>query len=322
MATYNGQRYLFEQLMSINNQLDLPDEIVISDDNSNDETINIINKFKSISTIPLKLVINSKEKSGVIYNFLNAFKNCNSDFICYCDQDDYWEADKISTLRSLLIQNPTVKLAVHKSRSVNEKLEDLGVVQPNFKDSALVKFPAYHDDLWGFGHQMIFSVEAVKLIEDISTKKIDLGDVSTCFDLSIIVASGMLGDILLVNQILTLFRRHGGSLTLAGKEKKSIVNNAERNKQNVKALVDQLEALEEYIGQSGQSKAITFNDDLYLISIRQKLTYYQQILSLYKSKNVFQLVSKIKVNDFKYKGSLFFLKQLFYVLLLAFNISK
>ena len=229
--------------MSINNQLDLPDEIVVSDDNSMDETINIINAFISISKIPLKLVVNTKEQSGVIYNFLNAFKNCHSQFICYCDQDDYWEADKIFVLRNLLIQNPTVKLAIHKSRSVNEKLEDLGVVQPNFTGSTVINFPLFYDDLWRFGHQMIFNVNAVKHIDDISTKIIDLGDVSTCFDLSIIVASGMLGDILLVDKILTLFRRHGGSLTVAGKEKKSIHRNAESSRQNVEKLVVQLKVL-------------------------------------------------------------------------------
>ncbi len=70
IAAYNGQDYLYDQLMSINNQRDLPDEIAASDDNSMDETINIINAFKSISKIPLKLVINTKEQSGVIYNFL------------------------------------------------------------------------------------------------------------------------------------------------------------------------------------------------------------------------------------------------------------
>ena len=316
IATYNGQDYLYDQLMSINNQRDLPDEIVVSDDNSMDETINIINEFKSISKIPLKLVVNTKEQSGVIYNFLNAFKNCNSQFICYCDQDDYWEADKIFVLRNLLIQNPNVKLAIHKSRSVNEKLEDLGVVQPNFTGSTLIKFPSFYDDLWGFGHQMIFNVNAVKLIEDISIKIIDLGDVSTCFDLSIIVASGMLGDILLVDKILTLFRRHGGSLTVAGKEKKSIYSNAERSRQNVEKLVAQLKVLGEYIGQSAEYKIKTLNNKLYLQSIQQKLLFYKQILSLYQSKSLLKLMLNIRLSSVKYKGCLFFLKQIFYVFLL------
>ena len=319
IATYNGQDYLYEQLMSINNQGDLPDEIVVSDDNSNDETINIINKFKSISAIPLKLVVNSKEQSGVIYNFLNAFKNCNSQFICYCDQDDYWEQDKIFILRNLLIQNPTVNLAIHKSRSVDENLADLGVVQPNFKGSTLIKFPSFYDDLWGFGHQMIFNANAVRFIEDISTKLINLGDVSTCFDLSIIVACGMLGDILLVDKVLTLFRRHDGSLTVAGKEKKSIYDNAERSRQNVEKFVSQLKTLGEHIGQSGENKLNTLNNKLYLQNIQQKLTFYKQLLSLYQSKNPVQLLLNIRLNSIKYKGSLFYLKQLFYVCLLKFR---
>ena len=72
LATFNGEKYLKEQLDSIFHQTKQVDEIVISDDGSSDNTICIINEYiKMSNSIPIKLVFN-REKHGVIYNIENA----------------------------------------------------------------------------------------------------------------------------------------------------------------------------------------------------------------------------------------------------------
>ena len=68
MATYNGEPFLREQIDSILSQLNEKDELVISDDNSKDSTVDII---KSYHDKRIKLFIN-KEKKGVTHNFENA----------------------------------------------------------------------------------------------------------------------------------------------------------------------------------------------------------------------------------------------------------
>lgn len=94
MATYNGEDFIKEQLNSILIQLSLDDEIIISDDGSTDNTLNLINSF---SDQRIKLLKNPYG-SGVQNNFSNALKATNGEIIFLCDQDDIWDPDKVSIM--------------------------------------------------------------------------------------------------------------------------------------------------------------------------------------------------------------------------------
>ena len=93
IATYNGEKYIKEQLMSILPQLGVNDEIIISDDNSTDNTLNII---KSINDNRI-IIVTNKGKKGYTPNFENAIKNATGDFIFLSDQDDVWIPAKVQT---------------------------------------------------------------------------------------------------------------------------------------------------------------------------------------------------------------------------------
>ena len=68
VATYNGEKFIEEQLNSFVNQTVMPNEIVISDDNSTDSTVDICRKFKNKSTVEVK-IFNNKNYHGVTGNF-------------------------------------------------------------------------------------------------------------------------------------------------------------------------------------------------------------------------------------------------------------
>lgn len=91
IATYNGEKYIKEQLSSIICQLADKDEIVVSDDGSTDETINIIKNFNDSRV----RIIRNRSKRGIIGNFENALKNCTGDYIFLSDQDDIWHSSKV-----------------------------------------------------------------------------------------------------------------------------------------------------------------------------------------------------------------------------------
>ncbi len=94
LCTYNGGKYLQEQLDSLIAQSYPLHEIIIQDDGSTDNTIQIAtayaDRYKNIH-----LSINS-QKHGINNNFFSAFQKATGDFIAICDQDDIWEPDKIS----------------------------------------------------------------------------------------------------------------------------------------------------------------------------------------------------------------------------------
>jgi len=94
MATFNGEKYILEQLHSILIQLGKDDEIIISDDSSSDGTINLIN---SIGDSRIKVFPNQKFHNPTL-NFQNAITKSNGDIIFLADQDDYWFSKKVSVM--------------------------------------------------------------------------------------------------------------------------------------------------------------------------------------------------------------------------------
>lgn len=104
MATYNGGKYIKDQLESIRKQTCQPDEIIIADDCSSDDTIKIINSFKNSTSIKIVNYVN-KNNLGYIKNFKNAISKAKGDYIFLCDQDDIWEKNKIEETLKIMKQN-------------------------------------------------------------------------------------------------------------------------------------------------------------------------------------------------------------------------
>lgn len=91
IATYNGEKYIKEQLESILTQLNNQDEVIISDDGSQDNTLAIIQSLKS----PLIKIYKNKKKHGYTANFENALRHAKGDYIFLSDQDDIWMSNKV-----------------------------------------------------------------------------------------------------------------------------------------------------------------------------------------------------------------------------------
>lgn len=101
MTTYNGEKYIEEQLKSILRQTIKPDEVIICDDVSSDNTVLVINNIIESSSINIVLYINQKNL-GFIKNFRQAIMKASGNYIFLCDQDDLWEEDKIEKTINLM----------------------------------------------------------------------------------------------------------------------------------------------------------------------------------------------------------------------------
>lgn len=117
MATYNGEKYIGEQLESILNQLEKQDEIIISDDGSTDNTIGII---KAINDKRIKII--NGPQNGVKQNFANAIKNCNGKYIFLSDQDDLWLEGKVLKVLETFKQKKCT-LVIHDAYIVDTNLK-------------------------------------------------------------------------------------------------------------------------------------------------------------------------------------------------------
>ena len=92
IATYNGEKYIKRQLQSILIQLDDCDEVIVSDDGSSDDTLNIINGIRD----PRIKIFEGPKKGSPISNFENAIKHSHGEYIFLSDQDDIWVKNKIT----------------------------------------------------------------------------------------------------------------------------------------------------------------------------------------------------------------------------------
>lgn len=106
MCTYNGARYIADQLASILSQSKLPDEIVICDDCSTDTTTAEINKIKYSSTAISITLIPNDTQLGVVKNFEKVLSLCSGDIIFLCDQDDLWHENKVETCINYFESHP------------------------------------------------------------------------------------------------------------------------------------------------------------------------------------------------------------------------
>ena len=101
MASFNGEKFIQEQIRSILDQSFLPNEIIICDDNSTDKTVEIIN---SINSPLIKLFVNNASL-GVVDNFKKAVSFSNPEnMIAFADQDDIWLPNKIESLYKELLE--------------------------------------------------------------------------------------------------------------------------------------------------------------------------------------------------------------------------
>lgn len=110
MTTYNGSKYIIKQLDSLKNQSRKIDELVICDDCSTDNTVELVNDYIKSNNLEGWNIYSNENNLGFINNFKQAIKKTTGDIIFLCDQDDEWCVNKISTMTDIIEKNNQVKL--------------------------------------------------------------------------------------------------------------------------------------------------------------------------------------------------------------------
>jgi glycosyltransferase involved in cell wall biosynthesis len=125
LCTYNGERFLRQQLESITQQTQTPDELVVCDDGSTDSTPAIIQQFATDASFPVKLNPNPT-RLGVTKNFERAIGLCSGDMIVLADQDDVWQPEKLARLHRTLNTIPQVGAAFSNANLIDGAGQPLG----------------------------------------------------------------------------------------------------------------------------------------------------------------------------------------------------
>lgn len=198
MATFNGERYLRQQLDSILQQSISPREIIIVDDGSTDSTLTILKEYTADSRF--RLLVND-QNMGYIKSFERGMLEVSCPYIALSDQDDIWLPHKLETLVSNIEDHIAVysdSMLVDKDGiSLNKKMSDLK--NQLTYDNCLM----YTIGAWAPGHAMLFRKELVdkcKPFPTLVTHDFWLGFVASCN-----------GGIFYVNEVLVHYRQHASN---------------------------------------------------------------------------------------------------------------
>jgi len=250
LCTYNGARFLAEQLDSLESQTHQNWVVIASDDGSTDQTLEILQQYQSKWPAG-KLTIRSGPQKGFCQNFLSLACDPNicADYYAFCDQDDVWLPSKLTVALENIIANQDSQvpyLYCGRTKYVNENLKPCGmsplfVLPPSFRN-ALVQSIAG-------GNTMVFNQGAKNLIE-----KVGAVDVPSHDWWSYILITGCGGVVFYDKVGCILYRQHygalvGGNNTFYAKTKRLIMVFQGRfqnwNKRNIAALARKSELLSE-----------------------------------------------------------------------------
>jgi glycosyltransferase involved in cell wall biosynthesis len=196
VATYNGATYLRQQLESIVQQTYKPSQIIIVDDDSLDDTLQVANNFAAHH--PEVMVVQNETRLGYIKNFEKGMLIATASYVALSDQDDIWMPHKLETL---LANIGDQMLAYSDSELIDANGQLL-----NQKMSSIKNQLAYHTPImyaigaWAPGHAMLFKKELVDKavpFPTLVTHDFWLGFVATCYS-----------KVVYVNEPLVHYRQH------------------------------------------------------------------------------------------------------------------
>jgi hypothetical protein len=125
MCTFNGERFLSQQLESISAQERLPDELVVSDDNSSDSTDRILEEFTLKAAFPVR-VIRNPVNLGSTQSFDNTICACNGTIVALADQDDLWFPNKLKQIEAAFGDAPEAVAVFSDAEIIDDDSKPVG----------------------------------------------------------------------------------------------------------------------------------------------------------------------------------------------------
>lgn len=208
MATYNGEKYISEQIDSIINQTCKNWKLLIRDDGSQDKTLEILEGYEKRDK-RINILRDIKGNLGFVKNFEELLKNSSEEFIMFSDQDDYWMENKIeiyiNELGTLSEKEQKMPLLIHSNSFVCD--ENLNVKKKEFINSKIAAY--YKKNSYFFS----YIVQGSTVL--INKKLMDIGlpflKNVTLHDRYFHLLAEFLGKRIFISKSLIKYRQHSGN---------------------------------------------------------------------------------------------------------------
>jgi len=217
MTTFNGGRYIREQISSILDQSRRPDELIICDDGSTDDTLQIIEEYINTSPVSIALHRNGN-RLGYRANFLKAANLCQYDLIAFSDQDDVWHKNKIERCVDAF-ERSDISLWHHNFSIVDENLRTIESQPRQPFEPGVASLVESDPRVYGFGFSLVFHRSLLEH-SNYWDRSVDFFDPQwpEAHDQWFFGLASALGRVFYCSESLALYRQHGSNV--AGWHKK------------------------------------------------------------------------------------------------------
>lgn len=195
LATYNGEQYLEEQLDSFLRQTRLPDELVICDDGSTDNTASIVEAFSKRAPFSVRFEKNP-ENIGYSRNFEKCISLCTGDIIFLSDQDDVWLPEKVSRVEGEFAARPECEVVINDQLITDENLRSTG--QTIFENTRKL----------GFDEEWLSAGCCTAISKEFAEVALPMPSSLVAHDGWIHRLASSLGVRVVINEVLQYYRRH------------------------------------------------------------------------------------------------------------------
>ena len=200
VATYNGSRFLSDQLESLAHQTLPPETVLISDDGSRDDTLTIARDWAGRVSFPVE-ILTGNPRQGVVGNFDFLLHRAQSEFLMLCDQDDVWLPAKLETVATFLTENPAALCVVNDLYLCDGELQIAGTKYERHRQA-------------GGGEGLVTGC-AMTLRRPFLSVVLPIPDTTRNHDNWIATLAQGLGVYRFLPEPLQMYRRHGGNLSHA-----------------------------------------------------------------------------------------------------------
>lgn len=221
MTTYNGEKYISEQIKSLQDQSFTNWNLIISDDHSTDNTYALLNEYKDKEPRIIEVQLNDLNKKGPFTNFYGLIEKAKKkyrdqyDYYFYCDQDDIWDLNKLRDEIEILDQNPDIPCLVYTDlnlmdsdgNSLHQKISEFTDLEMKSGYEIFLK----HRYIWGttMAHNRAL-LDKVKLLNTLSNE--------FSHDNYLGKTAAVYGKLIYLDKATVYYRRHGNNVSGMPKE--------------------------------------------------------------------------------------------------------
>ncbi|MCO5232442.1 MAG: glycosyltransferase family 2 protein [Chitinophagales bacterium] len=252
LASYNGEKYLDEQLESIFNQ-DFHDfRVLIRDDGSTDETLNILAKWKGLYPQKIELVEDGKQNLGATQNFNRLMEISTAPYVCFSDQDDKWMPEKVrkqlAFIQSIEEKHPEKGVMIFNDLIICD--ESMNILSPSLIEKDRLDTRAIKT------HRLLIQNVPYGCASFVNRKllntAIPIDSRALLHDHWLALVASLTGCLCYLDDVLVYHRIHDNNASRAGSEHKREISNGlmdKLNNQNFQKYLDkqvlQAEAIQE-----------------------------------------------------------------------------